>query len=113
MGKIARSDVADFMLAQLADGRWMRRKPSVMYRARVHPEVCSTSCSLSSMLLNASTVLMSGCPLPKELQRDVVYTGSIGAATKQPDAAKACSRDLTAPAAPLRSEADGASLRWR
>jgi putative NADH-flavin reductase len=31
MGKIARSDVADFMLAQLADGRWMRRKPSVMY----------------------------------------------------------------------------------
>jgi len=31
MGKIARSDVADFMLAQLQSDSWLRRKPVIAY----------------------------------------------------------------------------------
>jgi hypothetical protein len=31
MGKIARSDVADFMLDQLQSDTWLRRKPVVVY----------------------------------------------------------------------------------
>ena len=31
MGRIARADVAAFMLGQLRDDRWVRRKPAVMY----------------------------------------------------------------------------------
>jgi putative NADH-flavin reductase len=31
MGKIARADVADFMLAQLASDAWLRRKPVIVY----------------------------------------------------------------------------------
>ena len=38
-------------------------------------------------------------PLPKELQHPVIYTASMGTATKQPDAAKAFIKHLTTPAA--------------
>jgi molybdate transport system substrate-binding protein len=38
-------------------------------------------------------------PLPKELQHPVIYTASMSAATKQPDAAKAFIKHLTTPAA--------------
>ena len=31
MGKIARADVADFMLAQITSERWVRRKPVIVY----------------------------------------------------------------------------------
>jgi putative NADH-flavin reductase len=31
MGKIARADVAEFMLAQLASDAWLRRRPALMY----------------------------------------------------------------------------------
>ncbi|MDM0111340.1 NAD(P)H-binding protein [Variovorax sp. J22R133] len=33
MGKVARADVAAFMLDQLADATWLRRRPVVMYQA--------------------------------------------------------------------------------
>jgi len=31
MGKIARADVAAFMLSQLESDLWLRRKPALMY----------------------------------------------------------------------------------
>ena len=31
LGRIARSDVADFMLAQLDSSTWLRRKPVIVY----------------------------------------------------------------------------------